>query len=46
MHPSLRTPLCHLLDTRYPIVQAGMGYVARADFYAAVPAYKAKLAEI
>jgi enoyl-[acyl-carrier protein] reductase II len=38
MHPSLRTPLCDLLGIRYPIVQAGMGYVARADLCAAVSA--------
>jgi enoyl-[acyl-carrier protein] reductase II len=38
MHPSIRTPICDLLGTRYPIVQAGMGYVARADLCAAVSA--------
>lgn len=35
-HPALHTPLCDLLGTRYPIVQAGMGYVARAALCAAV----------
>jgi len=38
MHPSLHTPLCDLLGIRYPIVQAGMGYVARAELCAAVSA--------
>ena len=32
----LDTPLCSLLGVRYPIVQAGMGYVARAELCAAV----------
>ncbi len=36
MHPALRTPLCDLLGIEYPIVQAGMGYVARAELCAAV----------
>ena len=36
MHPALRTPLCGLLGIRHPIVQAGMGYVARAELCAAV----------
>jgi NAD(P)H-dependent flavin oxidoreductase YrpB (nitropropane dioxygenase family) len=27
-HRALRTPLCELLGTRYPIVQTGMGWVA------------------
>lgn len=35
-HPALHTPLCDLLGIRYPILQAGMGYVARADLCAAV----------
>lgn len=35
---SLRTPLCDLLDCRYPILQAGMGGVARASLVAAVSA--------
>src|SRR3989304_2123280 len=33
---SLHTPLCDLLGIRYPICQAGMGFVARADLAAAV----------
>jgi enoyl-[acyl-carrier protein] reductase II len=32
----LRTPLCDLLGIRYPICQAGMGYVARSALAAAV----------
>ena len=32
----LHTPLCDLLDIRYPIVQAGMFYVAEAGLAAAV----------
>jgi enoyl-[acyl-carrier protein] reductase II len=32
----LHTPLCDLLGIRYPICQAGMGYVARAGLAAAV----------
>ena len=31
----LRTPLCDLLGCAYPIVQAGMGGVARAELVAA-----------
>lgn len=38
MHPALRTPLCDLLGIDYPIVQAGMGYVARGELAAAVSA--------
>lgn len=34
--PVLRTPLCDILACRYPIVQAGMGGVARAELVAAV----------
>ena len=34
-HP-LHTPLCDLLGIRYPICQAGMGYVARSALAAAV----------
>ena len=30
VHPALRTPVCELLGTRYPIVQTGMGWVAGA----------------
>jgi enoyl-[acyl-carrier protein] reductase II len=33
---ALHTPLCELLDIRYPICQAGMGYVARSALAAAV----------
>ncbi len=33
---ALRTPLCDLLGIRYPICQAGMGYVARSALAAAV----------
>ncbi len=36
MHPSLDTPLCELLGIEVPIVQAGMGYVARGELAAAV----------
>jgi enoyl-[acyl-carrier protein] reductase II len=38
MHPALHTPLCDLLGIELPIVQAGMGYVARAELAAAVSA--------
>lgn len=34
----LHTPVCELLGIDVPIVQAGMGYVARADLVAAVSA--------
>src|SRR5215472_3184475 len=34
----LRTPLCDLLGIRYPICQAGMGWVARSSLAAAVSA--------
>lgn len=34
--PTLHTPLCDLLGIRYPICQAGMGYVARSGLAAAV----------
>lgn len=37
-HATLNTAVCDLLGIRYPIVQAGMGYVARADLCAAVSA--------
>lgn len=36
--PSLRTPLTDLLGIRYPVVQAGMGYVAGAGLAAATSA--------
>lgn len=32
----LRTPVCELLGIEHPVVQAGMGYVARAELAAAV----------
>jgi enoyl-[acyl-carrier protein] reductase II len=37
-HPALHTPLCELLGIDLPIVQAGMGYVARGELAAAVSA--------
>src|SRR6185436_6795888 len=33
---ALHTPLCDLLGIRYPICQAGMGFVARSRLAAAV----------
>ncbi len=36
MHPGLQTPLCDLLGIEVPIIQAGMGYVARGELAAAV----------
>ena len=33
--PSLHTPLCDLLGSRYPIVQTAMGWVARPELVAA-----------
>lgn len=36
MHPALRTPLCDLLGIEKPIIQAGMGFVARSELAAAV----------
>ena len=36
MHPALRTPLCDMLGIEFPIIQAGMGYVARGPLAAAV----------
>jgi len=33
---ALHTPLCELLGIRYPVCQAGMGFVARSDLAAAV----------
>ena len=35
---ALHTPLCDLLGIRYPICQAGMAFVARAQLAAAVSA--------
>ena len=36
MSDFLRTPLCDLLGIEYPIIQAGMGHIARAHLCAAV----------
>ncbi len=36
MHKILKTPVCDLLGIEKPIVQAGMGFVARAELAAAV----------
>ncbi len=36
MHPALKTPLCDLLGIEKPIIQAGMGFVARSELAAAV----------
>ena len=36
MHPALKTKLCDLLGIEKPIVQAGMGFVARSKLAAAV----------
>lgn len=38
MTSRLRTPLCDLLECRYPIIQAGMGGVARSELAAAASA--------
>jgi enoyl-[acyl-carrier protein] reductase II len=38
LHSALHTPLCEMLGIEIPIVQAGMGYVARAELAAAVSA--------
>ncbi|MEE9278960.1 MAG: nitronate monooxygenase [Myxococcota bacterium] len=38
LHPALRTPLCDLLEIDVPIIQAGMGFVARGPLAAAVSA--------
>ena len=38
MVSSLTTPICERLGIRYPVFQAGMGWVARADLAAAVSA--------
>jgi enoyl-[acyl-carrier protein] reductase II len=38
MHPALKTPLCDLLGIEKPIIQAGMGFVARSELAAAVSA--------
>jgi len=36
MHSALKTPVCDLLGIQKPIVQAGMGFVARSELAAAV----------
>ncbi len=36
MHPALKTPLCDLLGIEKPIMQAGMGFVARSELAGAV----------
>jgi enoyl-[acyl-carrier protein] reductase II len=36
MHPALKTPLCEMLGIEVPIIQAGMGFVARSELAAAV----------
>jgi enoyl-[acyl-carrier protein] reductase II len=35
-HPALRSELCDRLGIDYPIIQAGMGFIARAELAAAV----------
>jgi nitronate monooxygenase len=35
-NPNLETPLCNLLDIKYPVVQAGMGNVTGPELVAAV----------
>ncbi|HBC54752.1 MAG TPA: hypothetical protein DDW95_05595 [Alphaproteobacteria bacterium] len=37
-HPALKTPLCEMLGIDYPIIQAGMGFVARGPLAGAVSA--------
>lgn len=37
-HPALKTPLCDMLGIEYPIIQAGMGFVARGPLTGAVSA--------
>ncbi len=37
-HPALRTPICSLLGIEYPVLQAGMGFVARGELAGAVSA--------
>jgi enoyl-[acyl-carrier protein] reductase II len=36
MHQALKTPVCDLLGIEKPVVQAGMGFVARSELAAAV----------
>lgn len=35
-HSALHTPLCDMLGIEYPIIQAGMGFIARGELAAAV----------
>ena len=35
-HPALRTAICDTLGIEYPIIQAGMGFIARGELAAAV----------
>lgn len=35
-HPALKTSICDTLSIRYPVLQAGMGFVARGNLAAAV----------
>jgi enoyl-[acyl-carrier protein] reductase II len=35
-HPALQTPVCEILGIEYPIIQAGMGFIARGELAAAV----------
>ena len=35
-HPALQTPVCEILGIEYPIIQAGMGCIARGELAAAV----------
>ncbi len=37
-HPALKTPLCDMLGIEYPVIQAGMGFVARGPLAGAVSA--------
>ena len=34
-HPALRTSICERLGIEYPIIQAGMGFIARGELAAA-----------
>ncbi len=36
MHTALKTPICDILGIEKPILQAGMGFVARSELAAAV----------
>ena len=36
MPPALKTKICELLDIQYPIIQTGMGWVAKPELVAAV----------